>query len=263
MPKATTSALCESGRAISGRIGISFASTVSSVIDVPATHNSGVDDFWPAWTDAISSSSDAKIRPPSDSMRVTFGCVTAPGLAARNTMTAMRPIPTVDSQRDRGDASQASTTPSVAFMTASTITIAGEPIVGIRTNGMTRLPRIAPVVFDARSAPDSEPASPSSSRRSADAVGNAMPRIVETGRTTTTAATISARTEANGSPGSSWRGDSITSSRPRTARTATASCATASTRIGLVMRGRRRVNSTAPSAIPARKSANTAVKTYV
>ena len=83
-----------------------------TVIDVPATHNSGVDDFWPAWTDAISSSSDAKIRPPSDSMRVTFGCVMAPGRAARNTMTAMRPIPTVDSQRDRGDASQASTSDS-------------------------------------------------------------------------------------------------------------------------------------------------------
>ncbi len=204
MPKATTSALCESGRAISGRIGISFASTVSSVIDVPATHNSGVDDFWPAWTDAISSSSDAKIRPPSDSMRVTFGCVMAPGRAARNTITTISPSSDRrQPARARRRAASASTTPSAAFTTASTITIAGEPIVGIRTNGMTRLPRIAPVVFDAKSAPDSEPASPSSSRRSADAVGNAMPRIVATGRTTTTAATISARTDATGSPGSS------------------------------------------------------------
>ena len=43
IPKATISARFESGRAISGRIGIRFASTVSSVIDVPATHSSGVD----------------------------------------------------------------------------------------------------------------------------------------------------------------------------------------------------------------------------
>ena len=42
MPKATTSARFDSGRAISGRIGMSFASTVSRVIDVPPTHSSGV-----------------------------------------------------------------------------------------------------------------------------------------------------------------------------------------------------------------------------
>ena len=65
MPNATTSARFESGRAISGRIGISFASTVSSVIDVPATHSSGVNLIWPDWTEAISSSVDAKSRPPA------------------------------------------------------------------------------------------------------------------------------------------------------------------------------------------------------
>ena len=68
IPKATTSARVESGRAMSGRIGISLASTVSSVIDVPATHSSGVERIWPAWTDAISSSVEAKSWPPSDAM---------------------------------------------------------------------------------------------------------------------------------------------------------------------------------------------------
>ena len=49
---------------MSGRTGISLASTVSSVIDVPATQSSGVARIWPAWTDAISSSVEAKSRPP-------------------------------------------------------------------------------------------------------------------------------------------------------------------------------------------------------
>ena len=60
IPKATTSARVDSGRAMSGRIGISLASTVSSVIDVPATHSSGVKLICPAWTEAISSSVEAK-----------------------------------------------------------------------------------------------------------------------------------------------------------------------------------------------------------
>ena len=37
MPNATTRAVFASGRAISGSTGMSFASTVSSVIDVPVT----------------------------------------------------------------------------------------------------------------------------------------------------------------------------------------------------------------------------------
>ncbi len=49
---------------MSGRIGINLASTVSSVIEVPATHNSGVEDTWPASTAAISSSAVAKMSAP-------------------------------------------------------------------------------------------------------------------------------------------------------------------------------------------------------
>ena len=47
---------------------MSLASTVSSVIDVPATQSSGVALIWPAWTEAISSSVEAKSRPPFDAM---------------------------------------------------------------------------------------------------------------------------------------------------------------------------------------------------
>ncbi len=65
IPKATTSARDESGRAMSGRIGISFASTVSNVIDVPPTQSSGVKVACPAWTDAISSSVEAKMLAPT------------------------------------------------------------------------------------------------------------------------------------------------------------------------------------------------------
>ena len=42
--------------------------------------------------------------------------------------------------------------------------IAGEPMVGISTNGTSRLPTMAPVVFTASSDPDSPPAVPASSR---------------------------------------------------------------------------------------------------
>ena len=45
IPNATVSADSDSGRRISGRIGMSFASTVSSVIDVPVTHSSSGDDL--------------------------------------------------------------------------------------------------------------------------------------------------------------------------------------------------------------------------
>ena len=88
MPKATTSMRLESGRAMSGRIGISFASMVSSVIDVPATQSSGVSRIWPAWTEAISSSVDSNSRPPTAARNASFGCAIAPGRSTRSPMTA-------------------------------------------------------------------------------------------------------------------------------------------------------------------------------
>ena len=82
-----------SGRAMSGRIGISFASTVSRVIDVPATHSSGVALTWPACTDAISSSVESKIVPPADSIHASLGCATAPGRVTRTPTRATATSP--------------------------------------------------------------------------------------------------------------------------------------------------------------------------
>ena len=79
IPKATTSARVDAGRAMSGRIGISLASTVSSVIDVPATHSSGVNVICPDWTEAISSSVEANKSPPRPWMYASFGWMTTPG----------------------------------------------------------------------------------------------------------------------------------------------------------------------------------------
>ena len=73
IPNATTSARSDCGRAMSGRIGMSLASTVSRVIDVPATHSSGVDRIWPAWTAAISSSRDSNSVPPAPAMKASPG----------------------------------------------------------------------------------------------------------------------------------------------------------------------------------------------
>ena len=158
IPKATTSARSDSGRAISGRIGMSFASTVSRVIDVPPTHSSGVMDSWPAWTDAISSSRDSNIVPPRSSMRASLGWATRPGRVPITTISNAATAPAAATAMRRGRTQNASPTPSAAFISASTTMIAGEPMVGIRTNGMTRLPRIAPVVLTPSRSPDSDPA---------------------------------------------------------------------------------------------------------
>ena len=74
---------------------MSFASTVSSVIDVPPTHSSGVCRIWPAWTEAISSSRDSNRSAPRSRMRATFGWTTTPGMSARTTISTatMAPAP--------------------------------------------------------------------------------------------------------------------------------------------------------------------------
>ena len=139
--------------------------------------------------------------------------------------------------------------------------IAGEPIVGMRTNGMTRLPRMAPVVFTPSSSPDSEPAVPRSSRRSSDAVGKASPITIVTGSTVSTAEPNSTPSEHQGLAGSSERGCEITRIRPATLSTATAICETAKTRTGSLIRGRNALKSAAPSAMPMRNRARITVKT--
>ena len=163
---------------------MSLASTVSRVIDVPATHSSGVDRIWPAWTAAISSSRDSNRVPPAPAMNASPGWGMPAGLSdGRNTATRTA-TPTATRASRRGEASQARAIPTTALVAASRTTTVGEPMAGMSTNGMSRLPRIAPVVLTARSAPDSLPASERSSRSSADAVGKAMPSTIVTGRTT-------------------------------------------------------------------------------
>ncbi len=157
----------------------------------------------------------------------------------------------------------ASAMPIATFANPSTTMITGEPMVGIRTNGMTRLPRIAPVVFAASSQPDADPARERSSRSNSDAVGKAMPKTIVTGRTTRIAEPNSAANDWKGRPGSSSCGWEITRTSPAMASPATASCVHASRRIGSLIRDRKVLKSIAPIAIPIRKRARMTVNTYV
>ena len=175
IPNATTRARFDSGRAMSGRIGISLASTVRSVIDVPPTHSSGVKLIWPAWTDAISSSVEAKSWPPADRMYASFGWTSTPG---------REPDRRHDDGDDEADARSAAggargmrnarAMPSAAFTSARSATTSGEPSAGMSRNGMITLPTIAPTVLTATSEPDSEPAWRASSDSSADDAGKAQ-----------------------------------------------------------------------------------------
>ncbi len=101
IPNATTSAFRAAGRAISGRTGISLASTVSRVMDVPATQSCGVAPTWPAWTDAISSSRDAKVSPPTDAMNATLGWTSTPGRTALTTIAIATATPATEMSRAR------------------------------------------------------------------------------------------------------------------------------------------------------------------
>ena len=131
--------------------------------------------------------------------------------------------------------------PRAAFDRASSTTMAGDPIVGIRTNGITRLPMMAPVVFTPSSSPDSDPAVRRSAGRSSDAVGKARPNTIVTGRTVSTAELNRTPIENSGRAGSRTRGWEITRISPATLSTATAICDAARRRTGSLIRGRRTV----------------------
>ena len=81
---------------------MSLASTVRSVIEVPATHSSGVELIWPAWTDAISSSVEAKTVPPTERMNASFGWATLDGWSSSNPTTASTTTPAIAASRRRG-----------------------------------------------------------------------------------------------------------------------------------------------------------------
>ena len=132
---------------------MSFASTVSSVIEVPPTHSSGV-----ARSDRPGRRR-SRPRATRTASRPGRGCgprwagPRARGAAARTTISTAA-TPPAPAERD---AAAVGTTGEAdaqgALVNASTTMIMGDPIVGMRTNGMTRLPRIAPVVFTPSSRP--------------------------------------------------------------------------------------------------------------
>ena len=141
--------------------------------------------------------------------------------------------------------------------------IAGEPMVGISTNGTSRLPTMAPVVFTASSDPDSPPAVPASSRSRIDAVGKAIPSTMVTGSTTSRDDPNRAFRVSIGFPGSSASGRPMTKTSPSSTSPPTTTWLSASSRSGSPSRERISPKIRAPMAIPARKVARITVKTYV
>ena len=248
IPNATTRARVESGRAMSGRTGISLASTVSSVIDVPATQSSGVNVIWPAWTEAISSSVDAKTLPPLASMVATFGWTSDVGQERHGGHRQG------DDHADGGDDPR------------------HRPLV--HAPGRCPTPRIdqGEQDHDQRRAEDGdeeerdqhaggdrpdrvdrEQASPTRCRRGArrrragpTPPGKLMPSTIVTGSTTRMVDASSARRVASGLPGSRFSGRTSTPTSPTITSTATTIWATARNRTGSPMRGRTRLNTSAP-----------------
>src|SRR6185295_583603 len=114
---------------------------------------------WPAWTDAISSSSDWKMVPFIAWIRATDGSTNreVPGERRDATIPRARAPETAAVAtrvtRDVSVAAATRTTAIVRFSRATTATAAGEPIAGIRKNGTTNVPTIAPAVLLARSRP--------------------------------------------------------------------------------------------------------------
>ena len=160
IPNATTRACVEAGRAMSGRTGISLASTVSSVIDVPATQSSGVER-------------DLAGLDRGDLVLGRVEDLAALGLDGRD----VRLDEDVREERHGGRPPGPTTTPAAAMIRAigrsctarampddthssraSRTTTSGEPRIGMSRNGTSTLPAIAPTVLTASSEPDSLPA---------------------------------------------------------------------------------------------------------
>ena len=156
---------------------MSFASTVSRVIDVPPTQSSGVALIWPAWTDAISSSVDSKSVPPRAAMQRLVGLGIAPADAA---MTPRR-------RRSRGrpttvGIATAAAPRARARCPSPTLVSAEHDDDRRRADGRHQDERDDQAAEDRagrvrrqEQPPGRGPARARSSRSSADAVGNAMP----------------------------------------------------------------------------------------
>ena len=211
---------------MSGRIGMSLASTVSRVIDVPATHSSGVERTWPAWTDAISSSVEAKMR-AADVARcsASFGWTTAPGRSDER-----RPTTASDAGRRRRPCSSAARRrPGPRPIAEARVDDRQRATTTARrADGRHQDERDEQAAEDGPGVLDGEQrarlrARPRSPRRAAapTAVGNAMPSTIVTGSTTRTTLPNSARSVSSGLPGSSGSGRPRTPTRPTSASAAT------------------------------------------
>ena len=158
-----------------------------------------------------------------------------------------------------------SSPPTTALVSASTASVAGDPISGITKNGSTNVATIEPVVLTASSEPLAEPSVPASSPSSDAVAGKVMPIAMVGGSTTTAADQANVRSASRKSgaePLNGFTGDARTAA-PATTRIAVATWA-APISAGATLRfGRSRPSTTAPVAMPTRNSARMIVNTYV
>ena len=202
---------------------MSFASTVSSVIDVPATHSSGVNVIWPAWTDAISSSRirTAGRRPTRCTPRP--GWTRTPGRRAVVTMTTATTVPTAAIQRPAGcgDAPETERDPEAGVDERES----GHE--DRRAEPWDEHERHDQAAEDGADGVRREQAARPLARRgaassasSADEAGKATPSAIVTGRTTRTDEPTRAMSVSNGSPGVGTCGATRTRTRPASASAA-------------------------------------------
>ena len=190
---------------MSGRIGISLASTVSRVIEVPATHSSRRRPILAGLDRGDLVLAARRASPPVPSMPRLVR-VDDDARDARPATTTIRTAATA-----RGDGHEVAARPTRAP--------GRSPSAGVRErqqdddrrraergdeqNGMTKIPMIAPIVFTAEQRPGLEPACAGSSRSSVGGRGNARPITIVAGSTTSTAADERRQDRDDGLPGSS------------------------------------------------------------
>ncbi len=246
---------------MSGRIGIILASTVSRVIEVPATHSSGVEWTWPASTVAISSSAVAKIVRPARRSRASFGETRTPGSRTRRrsrqpttTATAVMPARVAAGPPARASmrASRArSPLRSPTLTSARSAAAWGEPSGGIRRNGTRKLPVMAPTVLTARKragAPAGVLADPAAAAWSCRERQAEHDRRQQHDRDATSA--IEGADGVEGLARVRVGRVAMNATRPNRTSAPTSTWLAARKRAGFAIRGRMRVNSSAPIARP-------------
>ena len=259
-----------SGRAASGRSGINLASTVSRVMEVPATQSSGVVVRWPASTVAISSSVASKMVAPLASSRASFGWRMTPGIRSVPRMANDQG----DGDRDTLDGFQ------VRGVDRSTLAMP-TPIADVdEREEHERLRRAderdeqerddeaardGAERVDAKERAGAPPDPGASGGRSMDAAGSVRPMTIVVIRTTGRAAPMRAidSLEWLTRVGTAW-GREMNPTRPSTTSAGREQCEVDRRRIGSRIRGRMRTRRcSAPIARPDRNSTRMTVNTYV